>query len=104
MISPPAAYAAVVVLTHLVLLAIGVWLLIIDARTHRLPNRIVLPTLGGALVLVIIDAVVAGAGWPLVRALGGLLILGGFYAGMRAARRGGSEYGHADKNHPTPAQ
>ncbi len=89
MISPPAAYAAVVVLTHLVLLAIGVWLLIIDARTHRLPNRIVLPTLGGALVLVIIDAVVAGAGWPLVRALGGLLILGGFYAVMRAASRGG---------------
>ena len=74
---------------HLVLLGIGVWLLIIDARTHRLPNRIVLPTLGGVLVLVVIDALAAAEVWSLVRAIGGMLILGGFYAVMRAASRGG---------------
>lgn len=89
MISPPVAYVAIVVLAHLALLGIGAWLLIIDARTHRLPNRIVLPTLGGALVLVVIDALVTAEVWSLVRAIGGMLILGGFYAVMRVASRGG---------------
>ncbi|WP_300266740.1 A24 family peptidase [Microbacterium sp.] len=89
MTSPPIAYASVVVLAHLVLLGIGVWLLIIDARTHRLPNRIVLPTLGGAIVLVMADALVTGEVWTLARSVGGMLILGGFYAVMRAASRGG---------------
>lgn len=89
MISPPVVYVAIVVLAHLALLGIGVWLLIIDGRTHRLPNRIVLPTLGGALVLTVSDALVTGEVWSLVRAIGGMLILGGFYTVMRAASRGG---------------
>ena len=89
MISPPALYGAVVVLVHLALLGIGVWLLIIDARTHRLPNRIVLPTLGGALALSIVDALVTGESAALIRAAMGMLILGGFYAVMRATSRGG---------------
>lgn len=89
MISTPVVYLATVALAHLALLGIGVWLLLIDARTHRLPNRIVLPTLGGALVLVIIDALVTGEVWSLIRAIVGMLILGGFYTVMRAASRGG---------------
>lgn len=89
MTSIPVAYAAVVVLAHLVFLGIGVWLLIIDARTHRLPNRIVLPTLGGALVLVMADALATGVVWTLARSVGGMLLLGGFYAVMRAASHGG---------------
>ncbi|MEV4667770.1 prepilin peptidase [Microbacterium sp. LWO12-1.2] len=72
-----------VALAHLALVGIGVWLIVIDARTHRLPNRIVLPTLAGLLMLVLLDAVVAGGTLSLVRALLGALILGGFYAVLR---------------------
>lgn len=89
MISPSVVYTLVVVLAHLALLGVGVWLLIIDVRTHRLPNRIVLPTLGGALALVVVDALATGETWPLIRAMAGMLILGGFYAVMRATSRGG---------------
>ena len=83
------AHAIIVMLMHLVLLGVGAWLLIIDARTHRLPNRIVLPMLGGVLMLVIIDALVRGEAASLIRAAVGMLILGGFYTVMRAASRGG---------------
>ena len=72
-----------VALAHLALAGIGAWLIVIDARMHRLPNRIVLPTLGGLLVLVLLDAVVTGGTLSLVRALLGALILGGFYAVLR---------------------
>lgn len=72
-----------VALAHLALVGIGVWLIVVDARTHRLPNRIVLPTLAGLLMLVLLDAVVAGGTLSLVRALLGALILGGFYAVLR---------------------
>ena len=87
--SPSDVHATAVVAAHLGLLSIGVWLLIIDARTHRLPNRIVLPALGGALALVIIDALMTGEIWSLTRAVVGMLILGGFYTAMRATSRGG---------------
>lgn len=72
-----------VALAHLALIGIGAWLIAIDARTHRLPNRIVLPTLAGLLVLVLIDTVVVGETQNLTRALLGALILGGFYAALR---------------------
>lgn len=72
-----------VALAHLALAGIGAWLIVIDGRTHRLPNRIVLPTLGGLLVFVLLDAVVTGGTLSLVRALLGALILGGFYAVLR---------------------
>ncbi|MGM7700001.1 prepilin peptidase [Microbacterium sp. A84] len=79
----------IVVLAHIALAGVGVWLLVIDARTHRLPNRIVLPTLIALLALVGIDALVTQRSAPLVSALIGMLILGGFYAVMRATSRGG---------------
>lgn len=86
---PLDAHAIVIVLAHLALLGIGAWLLVIDARTHRLPNWIVLPMLGGVMVLTIVDALVTGANASLIRAAAGMLFLGGFYTLMRAASRGG---------------
>jgi len=82
-------YDVVVVLVHIALAGIGVWLLAIDARTHRLPNRIVLPTLAALLALVGVDALVTGRSGPLIGAVIGMLVLGGVYAVLRGASRGG---------------
>lgn len=79
----------VIVLVHLALTGVGVWLLAIDARTHRLPNRIVLPTLAALLALVGIDALAMRSSTSLMSALIGMLILGGFYVVLRASSRGG---------------
>nr|WP_241263524.1 A24 family peptidase [Microbacterium esteraromaticum] len=68
---------------------IGAWLIVIDARTHRLPNRIVLPTLGALVLLAIIEALATGDGERLVRALLGGLALGAFYAVMHLISRQG---------------
>lgn len=73
-----------VVLAHAALLGVGVWLTVIDARTHRLPNRIVLPTLATSVVLVVVDAVATGQVDGLVRAALGMVFLGVFYALLRA--------------------
>ena len=78
-----------VLLVHAGLIGIGVWLLAIDIRTHRLPNRIVLPTLLAMVLLAVLDAVAMGESGALVRALWGLEILGGFYALLRIASRAG---------------
>jgi leader peptidase (prepilin peptidase)/N-methyltransferase len=78
-----------IVLVHAGLLGIGGWLLVIDVRTHRLPNRIVLPALAAVALLVVLDAAATGESAALVRAACGLLILGGFYAILRAASRAG---------------
>ncbi|MDR2997588.1 MAG: A24 family peptidase [Microbacterium sp.] len=79
----------IAVLVHIALVGIGAWLLIIDARTHRLPNRIVLPTLGGLLVLVGVEALITGDTAHLVGSLLGMLLLAGFYAVMRMVSRQG---------------
>lgn len=81
--------AVLIVLVHVALLGIGVWLLVIDLRTHRLPNRIVLPTLAAVVVLAALDAVLTWEGAALVRSLWGMVILGGFYAILRLASRSG---------------
>lgn len=78
-----------VVLAHVALLGIAGWLVVVDARTHRLPNRIVLPTLAGTVLLAVVDAVCTGSGAALIRAGGGLLILGGFYLVLRLLSRSG---------------
>ncbi|WP_435745777.1 prepilin peptidase [Microbacterium sp. PMB16] len=80
---------ALVALVHVVLLGIGGWLTVIDARTHRLPNRIVLPTLVSLIALVLIDAVATGRSGQLIRAVLGMLILGAFYAVLRLISRSG---------------
>lgn len=76
-------------LVQIVLAGIGGWLIVIDARTHRLPNRIVLPTLAVLIVLAALDALVAGQGIAFLRALLGMVILGGFYAVLRGISRAG---------------
>lgn len=80
---------ALTALVHIALIGIGGWLIVIDARTHRLPNRIVLPTLACLIVLAVTDAVATGQGAALVRALIGMVILGGFYAVLRGMSRAG---------------
>jgi leader peptidase (prepilin peptidase)/N-methyltransferase len=80
---------ALIVLVHAALIGVAACLVVVDARTHRLPNRIVLPTLGSLLVLVAIDALAAWQGRSFVRALLGLVILGSFYAVLRAISRAG---------------
>jgi leader peptidase (prepilin peptidase)/N-methyltransferase len=80
---------ALIVLVHGVLLGIGTWLIVIDVRTHRLPNRIVLPTLAALIGLAAVDALLAGESDPLIRSLLGMLALGGFYALLRLISRSG---------------
>ncbi|WP_149085684.1 MULTISPECIES: prepilin peptidase [Microbacterium] len=76
-------------LVHGGLLAVGVLLTVIDARTHRLPNRIVLPTLALLLVVTAVDAVVTGDAAPFGRGLLCSLGLGGFYAVLRSLSHAG---------------
>lgn len=80
---------ALVVVAHICLVGIGAWLLVIDIRTHRLPNRIVLPALVAVSLLAVLDAAMTGHSAALIRALWGLLILGGFYAVLRVTSRSG---------------
>ncbi len=80
---------AVLGLVHGGLLAIGILLTVIDARTHRLPNRIVLPTLFLLLLAAVADAVVTADAAALGRGLLGALVLGGFYAALRLLSRAG---------------
>ena len=82
-------HAAAVLLVHAVLAGVGLWLVIVDARTHRLPNRIVLPALGALVVLVLIEAVVTGETERMLRALLGGLALGVFYATLHLLSRQG---------------
>ena len=87
--SAPVLHDVIVVLVHIGLVGIGVWLLVIDARTHRLPNQIVLPTLAAVLALAGIDAIVTGRSGSLIGGVIGMLVLGGLYAVLRATSRGG---------------
>lgn len=78
-----------VVVVHLMLFVIACRLIVIDIRTHRLPDRIVLPTLVALVVLGVVDAIAAGDSAAMVRAAFGMLILGGFYAALRLLSREG---------------
>jgi leader peptidase (prepilin peptidase)/N-methyltransferase len=71
------------------LAGVGGRLIVTDVRTHRLPNRIVLPTLAALIVLGALDALVAGQSAAFLRALLGMVILGGFYAVLRGISRAG---------------
>ncbi|WP_298861054.1 A24 family peptidase [uncultured Microbacterium sp.] len=82
-------HAMAVLLVHLALAGVGLGLLVIDARTHRLPNRIVLPTLGALVVLVIVEALATGDAERMLRAMLGGLVLGAFYAAMHWGSRQG---------------
>lgn len=93
MISPDAASsglpAALVLTIHGLLLLIALALVWIDEREHRLPNVIVLPTLGALLVLLGLEAALTGASERPLRAILGCVLLGGFYAILRTVQREG---------------
>jgi leader peptidase (prepilin peptidase)/N-methyltransferase len=78
-----------VLIVHLGLAVVGLCLIVIDARTHRLPNRIVLPTLGSLILLVMVEALATADVERLVRSLLGALALGAFYAVLRLASKQG---------------
>lgn len=80
---------SLIVLVHVALLGVGAVLAVIDARTHRLPDRIVLPTLAALPALAAVDALATGEPQSLIRALGGGVVLGGIYAGLRILSRAG---------------
>ena len=82
-------HGVLIVLAHLALAIVGIRLIVIDARTHRLPNRIVLPTLGAVVLLVLLEGLLTADVERMLRSLLGGLILGGFYALMRVASRQG---------------
>ncbi|MGN8027074.1 prepilin peptidase [Microbacterium sp. 22242] len=82
-------HAVLVALAHLGLLGIGARLIVVDIDTHRLPDRIVLPTLAGTVALVLAEALLTGERDPLTGAQWGMLLLGGFYALLRLLSRGG---------------
>lgn len=77
------------VLVHLGLVVVAARLVVIDLRTHRLPDRLVLPTLGALILLAVVDAALTRDAASLIRGGLGLLILGGFYALLRLISRDG---------------
>lgn len=86
--SVPPLHDLFVIVVHLGLIAVGAWLAVVDARTHRLPNRIVLPLGAVLLALIGIEALVTAEPWTLGRSLAGMMILGGFYALLNLAGGG----------------
>ncbi|MBU4465057.1 MAG: A24 family peptidase [Actinobacteria bacterium] len=88
-IAPPGWPLVFVLVAHGYFAAISVILCLIDVRTHRLPNRIVLPVYPVALVLLT-SACVAGAPWAsLLRAVIGGAALLAFYTLLRVVSRRG---------------
>jgi len=64
----------------------SVVLAVIDARTHRLPDRYVLPGYPIAAVLLTVSAIAQGAPERLLPAVGGTLALFAFYLVLRMLR------------------
>jgi leader peptidase (prepilin peptidase)/N-methyltransferase len=67
----------------------GIILSIVDIRTHRLPNRIVLPGYPVALVLLGIAAVVRAEPAALLRAVVAGAVIFGIFLALRLAQPGG---------------
>lgn len=68
--------------------AVGVWLTVIDVRTHRLPNAIVLSALG-VTILLLAASCLFGAPWgALLRALAAGAVLFVFFLALRVIGRG----------------
>jgi leader peptidase (prepilin peptidase) / N-methyltransferase len=85
MLAVDAASAAVAALAFAYLAVISVILTVIDIGTHRLPNRIVLPSYGVGVGLLIVAAVLVSDPARLTRALAGMAILFSVYFAMRFA-------------------
>jgi len=98
-LAPPTATGAAVV-AQLLVLAVHLWLAaasialaIIDLDVRRLPNRIVLPTLGVVLVLLAVAAALLGDWGALLRAIAGGAILAVVYLVLALVSRGGMGMG-----------
>ena len=77
------ASAVVVGLAFIYLGVISVLLVVIDVRTHRLPNRVVLPSYLVSLTLFAAASALLGEGGALMRAGAGMAILFASYLAMR---------------------
>ncbi|MCU1585288.1 MAG: prepilin peptidase [Microbacteriaceae bacterium] len=90
---PASVAGALELVAFLYLAAISVALTLIDLDTHKLPNRIVLPSylVGGALLLG--AALLGDDGGALARAGIGMAALGLAYLGMALAYPGGMGFG-----------
>lgn len=80
---------ALVVVALLYLAVISVVLTVIDLRTHRLPNRIVLPSYAVAAALLTAAALLSGDLVALLRAVIGMAALYVFYFTLRLVRPSG---------------
>lgn len=81
--TPPPIWLASVTPAYLYFAALGIALTLIDLRTHRLPNALVLPGYPVAAVLLV-TACLLGAEWAgLVRAAIGMVALFSFYFALR---------------------
>jgi leader peptidase (prepilin peptidase)/N-methyltransferase len=69
--------------------AAGATLGVVDARTHRLPDAVTLPTLAAVLLLLSLAAVAAGDGSRLVRAAAAAAVLGVAYLLLHLVNRRG---------------
>lgn len=65
------------------------WLIHIDIREHRLPNRGTAPLALGTISALVAAALLEQSADPLVRGVAGGVALGGFYVALRAVSRGG---------------
>ena len=78
-----------IVIAYVYLASVSIVLTLIDVRSHRLPNAIVLPSYA-VLAMLFTGACLFGAPWQnLLRAAIGAATLFGFYWLLRAIRPGG---------------
>lgn len=87
----PSAYF--VVTAFICLAVVGVALAIIDFRTHRLPNRIMVPSYGVGFVLLGSASLTSGDGARLIQAVFGMLVMFGVYLLMALPARQGMGMG-----------
>ncbi len=62
--------------------AAGTVVSLIDLRTRRLPDRVVLPSYPVTLALLVVASGVQGRWWPLGRALIAMVLVAGFYLAL----------------------
>ena len=86
-------HGALVVTAYLYLAAISVALTLIDLDTHRLPDKIVLPAYVVVPALLAVASTVADDPGALLRAVVGLVVLGGAYLALALAVPGGMGLG-----------
>ncbi|MFT4221014.1 MAG: A24 family peptidase [Microbacterium sp.] len=79
----------VVVVAYAAFAVVGVVLAVIDLRSHRLPNRIVLPSYVGAMGLLALACLLGADWWQLARAGAGMAAMFMFYFALRLVRPAG---------------